>query len=617
VTEEISNNLIELIKSFPTSSGVYLMKNDKGEVVYIGKAANLKSRVRSYFAGREERYQIKFLMRQVADIEVMVTDNEKEALILEDILIKKHRPRYNINLKDDKTYLSLKIDMNHDFPRLEVVRKRKTGKALYFGPFSSAQALRETLSLIQKIFLLRTCRETTFRNRTRPCLSYQIKRCLGPCCGLADKDEYSTMMNEVILFLKGKNREVIKRFTERMKQASNRLDFEEAALFRDRISYMEKTLEKQRVHASDKGDRDVLGLYREKDRVAAYLVFIRGGKITGGRSFLFLKQELPDREIVSSFLRRYYGGGRYLPSEIIIPEEIDGQNVTEEWLGELGGRRVYIKTPKRGEKAKLVKLAAKNATNSFGSKSDSEKEMVGTLLKIKELFALKKYPKKIECFDISNIQGNLAVGSMVVFLNGEAEKDLYRRFRIKSVQGADDYSMMYELLERRLKRGIIDQDLPDLILVDGGKGHLSVALSVARELELQDKIDILSIAKERLLQGRKKGAEKKEERVYIPGRKNSVKLKRERSTLFLFQRLRDEAHRFAITYHRSLRSREKLASPLDAIEGIGPARKRLLLNKFGSLKGIKGASVDELTRVRGISLKLAEAIKKSLAGFME
>ena len=587
------------------------MKTDRGEIVYIGKAATLRSRVRSYYSGNYARYQIKFLMKQVNNIDIIVTDNEKEALILEDILIKKHRPRYNINLKDDKTYLSLKIDMNNDFPRVEIVRKRKKDKNLYFGPFSSAQALRETLSLLQKIFLLRTCRERTFRNRTRPCLSYQIKRCMGPCCGLAGKDEYRSMINEVILFLKGKNKEVIKRFKERMKQAAIRLDFEEAALLRDRIFYMEKTLEKQRAHANDRKNRDVIGIYREKENLSVYMIFVRDGKITGGRSFLFTRQELPDKEIISSFLSRYYSGERYLPGEVIIPEEIEDRGILEEWLFDLSGRKVKIITPKRGEKVRLVKLAEKNAKNSFAQRTDAEEDKARTLLMVKKSFSLKNHPKRIECYDISNIQGNLAVGSMVAFINGEADKNLYRRFRIKNVKGADDYSMMHEVLKRRLQKGITGQELPDLILVDGGKGHLSVAFSVLSELELENKIDLLSIAKERVL---KKGyKEKREERVYIPGRKNPFKLKGNRSILFLFQRLRDEAHRFAITYHRSLRSKEKLSSPLDSIEGIGAARKRLLLKHFGCLEDIENASIGELAGVDGIGEKLAEKIKINLA----
>lgn len=605
-------NLEQLVKNLPSLPGVYMMKDEKGEVIYVGKAANLRVRVRSYLRGQDERYQVKFLMRRVADIECMVTDTEKEALILEDILIKKHRPRYNINLKDDKTYLSLRVDMKQDFPKVEVVRRRQKDGALYFGPYSSAQALRETIGLLQRIFQIRTCSESYFRNRTRPCLSYQIKRCLGPCCGLVEQKDYSKLMDEVVLFLQSKSRELIKRFKRRMKDASDRMEFEEAARLRDCLKSMEVTLESQKVYTAGADDRDIVGLWREAGRVGLYIMFIRSGKLSGGRFFSFEDQQLPDEELISSFIGRYYGGGRYVPAELIVPVDIEDVAVKREWLADMRRRSVVIKAPKRGEKRKLLSLAVKNAENSLTAKGEDEGAGRELLEQISILFSLNRLPEVIECFDISNLQGENAVGSMVVFVNGKGDKSRYKRFKIKAVKGPDDFAMMYEVLKRRLERGLEEGALPDLVLIDGGRGHLGVGMKVLEDLEFTGRIDLLSIAKEKIIK-RHGSDEKREERIYLPGRKNPVKLKDKGSILFLFQRIRDEAHRFAITYHKKLRGKKVISSVLDAIEGVGPAKKKALLRHFGSLKGVKGASLEELKSVSGITEKIAKDIKSKLS----
>jgi len=580
----------------------------------VGKARNLKSRVRSYFTGHDERHHVKFLMSKVDSIEVMVTDTEKEALIVEDILIKKHRPRYNINLKDDKTYLSLKIDMNLNFPRVEVVRiKKKDGKkgVRYFGPYSSAQALRETLALIQKVFPLRTCRESNFRNRVRPCLSYQIKRCSGPCCGHIEVSLYRGMMEEVVLFLEGRSKEILSRFTKRMMAAAEKLEFEEAARLRDCIESIKRTLEKQQVFASAADDRDVVGLYREGTSLAIYVLFIREGKVSGGKGFTFSNQEMPDGEIVSSFIRRFYSGGRYVPAEVIISSEIEDAPVMEEWLGEFREKRVHIVFPRRGDKVKLLKMASKNAGQTFiaGRKKDlSGREL---LEEVRDSFSLKKLPMRMECFDISNIQGTNATGSMVTFVNGEAHKDKYRHFRIKGVEGSDDFAMMYEVLSRRLGRGLDEEDLPDLIIVDGGRGQLGVAMKALEDSGLTGEIDLLALAKEKVFHA-KGGKERRDERVYAPGRKNPLKLKDRSGILFLFQRIRDEAHRFAISYHKKLRGKKALSSPLDEIKGLGTVTKKALMGRFGSLRGIREASVSELASVKGVTVAFAETLLKEL-----
>lgn len=614
MTKDNLEKLREEIKSFPAAPGVYIMKNDKGVVIYVGKAASLKNRVRSYFSGQDERYQVRFLMNRVASIEIMVTDTEKEALILEDILIKKHRPRYNINLKDDKTYLSLKVDMTHDFPRVEVVRVKKKdskGKVRYFGPYSSAQGLRETLGLLHKIFPLRTCRETNFSNRVRPCLSYQIKRCSGPCCGHIDRDSYRAMIAEVLLFLEGRSDEIVKRFKSRMKGAAELLDFEEAARLRDLIANMERTLERQRVFTSAADDRDVIGTYRDGADIAVYILFIREGKMTGGKGYYFGRQEMPDEEILSSFVKRYYSGGRYVPGEVLLAKELgerEERAAIEEWLAELRGKSVSIKVPQRGEKLKLLDMAAKNARQFFINRGRDEMETRSLLEEIRETFSLKSLPQRMECYDNSNIGGTDAVGSMVVFIDGEADKSRYRRFKIKSASGADDFAMMYEVLTRRLNG---EEELPDLIVIDGGKGQLGMALKALEEAGLDDRIDLLSLAKEKVFNV-KGGKEKREERVYIPGRKNPLKLKERSASLYLFQRIRDEAHRFAITYHKNIRSKRALSSPLDDIKGLGPAKKKALLKRFGSLKEIREASAGDIQTVNGITGQLAVDIVEGL-----
>ena len=603
----------EKIKKLPSTPGVYLMKDDKDGIIYVGKAKNIKARLSSYLGGKDNRYQVKFLMRNVADIEVMVTDTEKEALILEDILIKKHRPRYNINLKDDKTYLSLRINTKHPFPRVEVVRKREKDSALYFGPYSSAQALRDTLRLLQRVFMIRTCTESYFANRARPCLNYQIKRCLGPCCDFVSKEEYRNVMAEVILFLEGRNNELIKSFEGRMKKASAEMNFEEAARLRDCVFSIEKTLEKQKIFTSKGVERDVVGFYFHERKVAIYILFVRGGKVGGGKSFVFEDRGVPECELLSSFLRRYYSSGRYIAKEVILPLEIDDGEVIEEWLSDMKGKRVRIYHPKRGEKRRLVELAMKNATSSLMAQLKDERSDEEILSKIKVQFNLNNLPTRIECCDISNIQGAQAVGSLVTFVAGRADKNLYRHFKIKTVNGPDDFSMMYEVIHRRVKRGLEAGDLPSLILIDGGKGQLSMAKKALEENDLTETVDLLAIAKEKVL--KVKGLEeKKEERVYMPGRKNPVKLKDKGEILYLFQRIRDEAHRFAITYHRKLRGKVALISPLDGIEGVGPTKKKSLLNYFGSLKKVRSASIEELQEVAGISQKLATEINRGLRG---
>jgi len=607
MSEIHDDKLLKIVGLLPKAPGVYLMKNAEGQVIYVGKAADLRVRVRSYFSGLDERYHVRFLMKKVDDIEVLVTDTEKDALILEDVLIKKYKPRYNINLKDDKTYLSLRIDIKKPFPRVEVVRKRNKDGALYFGPYASAQALRETLGLLQRVFQIRTCRDSYFKNRVRPCLSYQIKRCPGPCCGLIDSSAYGESMREVILFLNGKDKTLVKRFKKRMAKASANLAFEEAARLRDCIENIEKTLEKQKVYSSNIADSDVIGICRSGKALALYLLFVRNGKVTGGKPFVFRSQVMPDDETLSAFIRRYYGEGRYIPPELLIPLELSDSALISEWLGELKGKKVSLRHPKRGEKVKLVSLAKMNAENALSAQVLEEDKGAKLLESVQRMLNLRKRPGRMECFDISNTQGKLSVASMVAFVDGMPDKSLYRRYRIKTVEGADDFASMYEVLCRRIRKGIQDGDMPDLIVVDGGRGQLGMAERALSDMEAAHLVDLVALAKEKVV-----GLEKKEERVYIPGRKNPVKLKQERDVMHLFQRIRDEAHRFAITYHRKLRSKAMVSSPLDAVPGVGPARKKALIDRFGSVDKIRSAPISSLSEIRGVDAALAGLIKKAL-----
>jgi excinuclease ABC subunit C len=607
MSEIHDDKLLKVVGLLPKSPGVYLMKNTEGQVIYVGKAADLRVRVRSYFSGLDERYQVRFLMKRVDDIEVVVTDTEKEALILEDTLIKKYKPRYNINLKDDKTYLSLRIDRRQPFPRVEVVRKRSKDGALYFGPYASAQALRETLGLLQRIFQIRTCNDSYFKNRLRPCLSYQIKRCPAPCCGFIDANAYGESMREVVLFLEGKDKTLVKRFKKKMVDASANLEFEEAARLRDCIENIEKTLEKQKVYASHIADSDVVGICRKDKSLAFYILFVRGGKVTGGKPFVFRSQVMPDDEILSAFIRRYYAEGRYLPPELVIPLELPDNALLSEWLGEIRGKKVSLIHPKRGEKVKLMSLAVMNADNALLVQLHEEDKGGKLLEGVQQMLNLKKKPVRMECFDISNTQGVLSVASMVVFIDGMPDKSLYRRYKIKTVKGADDFASMYEVLSRRIRQGAQEGDLPDLIVVDGGRGQLGMAERAILDMEAAQLVDLVALAKEKVV-----GSKKKEERVYLLGRKNPLKLKQERNVMHLFQRIRDEAHRFAITYHRKLRSKAMVSSPLDSIPGIGPARKKALLEHFGSVDSIRSAPISSLVEIRGVDAVLASLIRKSL-----
>jgi len=603
---------IESIKHFPTSSGVYLMKDAAGKIIYIGKALNLKKRVSSYFnRSGDSRYQIRFLMGRVETIDWIVTDTEKEALILENNLIKEHRPRYNLSLRDDKTYFSLRLDPGEEFPRLTIIRKVVRDGARYFGPYSSATAARDVLKELCRLFPLRHYPLKNCRQRKRPCLYYQLRQCSAPCFGKISAQEYAGLVEGACLFLSGRNHEIVRLYRERMKAAAERQEYEEAGRCRDLIHSMERTVEKQKV-AGIGGDTDVIGVVPLEDHLQISVLFIRNGLLLGSRNYQ-PQWELEPEEGLASFITSYYNSDVIIPDEILLPYRIAGSEALAELLAEKRGKKVVISNPLRGAKLDLVKMAVKNAENASAERQKKAAESSSILAELKERLHLEKVPRRIECYDISNIQGKDAVGSKVSFLDGKPEKSGYRRYRIKTVGQADDFAMMREVLSRRFQTDKTLADMPDLIIVDGGIGQLGILSAVMGELGIRG-VDLAGLAKSRVTGGTGENViERSDERVFLPGRKNPVVLRQSSAPLLLLARIRDEAHRFAVTYHRKLRSETALSSVLDQINGVGAVLRKRLLEEFGSVQGIQKASIEELTAIKGVTSVLAERIVRELS----
>jgi excinuclease ABC subunit C len=597
----------EQLKSLPAKPGVYLFKDKEGKVIYVGKAANLNSRVRSYFGAPSKlSSKIQRLVDKIQDFEFVVTNSEQEALILECNMIKKYTPWYNVRLKDNKTFPYLKIDINEDWPGVYITRRVQKDGARYFGPFASAGSVRKTLRLIKKIFPFRSCSKRIEGKDKRPCLDYYIHRCLGPCIGAVEKQEYHDVINQVILFLQGKQELILRELNAKMKSAAQQLQFERAALLRDQINAIEKVIEGQRIAITLQGEKDVIGLAQTETQAYVELFLIRNNKLIGQDHFTMEGiQGEPPGQIMTSFVKQYYASASYIPPLILLQHPVDEPAVLSEWLGQQRGGRVELQVPQRGTKKKLVDTAAENAAQGLelAQAKEMKVEVISSgLRELKNRLRLPKMPRRIECYDVSNIQGTLAVGSMVVLEKGWPKPAHYRRFRIKTVAGADDYAMIQETLRRRFKRGLTGEGTwaitPDLVLIDGGKGQLNASLEVRRELGL-DSIPMVSLAKEN-------------EEVFIPGDPQPVYIAKDSPALHILQRARDEAHRFAISYHRKLRHKEAITSALDDIPGIGPKRKKALLKKFGSIETIKEASSEELGQTRGITLALAQKVKEYL-----
>ncbi|MHB8056270.1 MAG: excinuclease ABC subunit UvrC [Desulfuromonadaceae bacterium] len=606
-------SLEEKILQLPASPGVYLMRDDAGEIIYVGKARSLKQRVRSYFSrSGDSRPHVKFLMAKVADIEVVLTDTEKEALLLENTLIKQHHPRYNLDLKDDKTYFSLRINPQEEFARFTIVRKRPDDGARYFGPYSSGSAARDVLRQMARMFPLRHYPLAACMSRTRPCLYHQIGQCSAPCHNFITREAYADLVNGAMLFLEGKGRQLMAEFKQRMTDASERMLYEEAARWRNLLRSIEVTVEKQKVVLRG-GDSDVVGFCRDGNRVEMALLFIRAGTLNGSRLFSF-SWELDDEAAVAAFLKQYYTSAVFIPEEILLPLHVEGRQALGELFGELKGSKVSILLPQRGTKHELVDLAVRNAMSACRERDERGSAAEAVLVDLSRRLLLDRIPRRIECYDISTIQGRFSVGSCVVFVNGTADRRSYRHYRIQTVAGQDDFAMLREVFMRRFRADNVESSgLPDLVVVDGGVGQLNAVQEIVAELGLTGSFALVSLAKSRVLHDVSAGVvTKSDERIFLPGRKNPLVLRQNSAPLLLLAAIRDEAHRFAIGYHRKLRGKEGIASLIETIPGVGPKRRVALLKHFGSLQLIKEATVDEIMAVPGMHRTTAEAVYRGL-----
>ena len=589
----------EKLKLLPDSPGVYIMKDARGKIIYVGKAIVLKNRVRQYFqSSRNQAPKVRAMVSHVADFETIMTANEVESLILEANLIKKHRPRYNIRLKDDKSYPYVKVTVQEEYPRVFITRRVLRDGARYFGPYTNVTALRDSLKLLKRLFPLRTCRTMP----DRPCLEYHIKRCLAPCVGKVTEEDYRAMIRAVLLFLEGRTDDVERELEHRMALAAEAYHFETAARLRDQLAAVRKAAERQNI-VTGAGDQDAIGMARSAVGVCVQIFFIRGGKMIGREHFLLRgSEEESDADILRAFLEQYYNQATFVPREVLLPHAIDaaGQEIIERWLAERkGGGKVILLTPQRGTKRDIVLMATGNAEKFLADeetrRSLADEQTLGAVEELGRYLGLKKAPYRMECFDISHNQGQETVASMVVFEGGMPKKSDYRRFKIRSAEGKpDDFLSMREVTTRRYV-GLPADELPDLIIIDGGKGQLSSALEIIRNEAGHKDVPVVGLAKQFEL-------------VFTEGNPEPVELPRRSQSLYLIQRIRDEAHRFAITFHRKLRGKRNLVSVLDHIVGVGPKRRQSLWTHFGTLDKIKAASVDELAAVPGMNRPSAEAI---------
>ena len=589
-----------------TRPGVYLMKAASGKILYVGKAKNLRKRLASYFlkAGPAD-VKTRTLLRQVADFETIVTGTEKEALLLESNLIKRHRPRYNVVLKDDKRYPLLRLDRNHPFPNLTIVRKVAGDGAAYFGPYASAQAVRETLKFINKHFCLRKCKNRDFGKRRRPCLHHQMDACYGPCCLDVDEGAYRKVVDEVILFLKGRTPELLQKLRREIQLAVDKLAFEEAARLRDRMRALEITLERQRAVTRDRRDRDVITLASREQVALVHVLSVRGGYLQSSRSHRMTPSLADSAEITSALVRQFYPPGAPCPHEILtaaVPREV---SLLEDWLRSAHGHPVRVFHPARGEKKRLLEMGRLNAEKALKELIAVENRRLGVLERLGKRLGMPSAPRRIECFDNSNLFGEAAVSGMVVFEEGRPQPSQYRKFNVRGKGKPDDYAAMEEVLTRRFANHPTWPH-PDLLLLDGGKGQLNIALDVVGKMGLEGAFRLAAIAK-------KEGARGElQDKIYLPQRANPVPFIGDEEALLLLQRIRDEAHRFAVQFHRRKRGKKALLSTLDGIPGIGPKRKQALLRHFGSLQAVRAATLDEMSVLPGMNRKAAEAVQRGL-----
>ncbi|MEP7216496.1 MAG: excinuclease ABC subunit UvrC [Anaerolineaceae bacterium] len=627
----ISEKIRKQLAALPARPGVYIMRNARGEVIYVGKAAKLKDRVRSYFgSARGMEPKTVALRGHIEDFEYIVVGNAGEALILEATLIKRHQPFFNIRLKDDKRYPYLKVDVQNPWPRVYITRRIEKDGARYFGPYASAGSVRHTLDLTKKLFPWRSCTKEITGRDARPCLDYFIKRCIAPCTAFCTKEEYDEVIQQVLLFLEGKSDDVLRRLKQQMEDASERMEFERAAMLRDQLRSIERTVERQMISTTKNEDIDIFGMSRHGDQACMQVFFVRGTQMIGRDNFVVEgTTDESDGAVLSNFLLQYYESAQYIPKLVAVPMDPDERETIEELLSEKRGSLVEVRVPERGEKKRLVELAAENAKEALDMMrvrwlADADKTQQA-LDQLREELSLPEVPRRIECYDNSNIQGTSPVSSMVVFIDGKPANNHYRRFKVKTVVGADDFATMAEIMRRRFKRvevvlpteprmGSEDNatgtvpversapedawDLPDLVIIDGGKGQLAAAAQAMREMGVHH-IPVVGLAK-------------RFEELFVPDEDDPIVLPRGSEALYMVQRLRDEAHRFAITFHRQVRAKSSIQSALDTIAGIGPKRKKALLKKFGSVKTIREADVDEIASTLGFTRALAEKVKAEL-----
>jgi excinuclease ABC subunit C len=607
----VSSQIEEQLNRLPHSPGVYLMRDSGGDILYVGKATNLHHRVRSYFQATSKLTpKIARMVSQVADIDFFIAASEQEALILELNFIKQYHPRYNVRLKDDKTFPYLKIGINEEWPRVYITRRLEQDGGRYFGPFASARSVKQTLRILQRIFPFRICSKAITGKAHRACLEYYLGHCLAPCTGEVSRKEYAEVINDVVLFLEGKQDRIVRGLKTKMNKASEDMDFEKAALIRDQIQAIHQVIEGQKIAARVRGEQDVIAFAQDGDQAYVQVFFIRSSKLTGRESFLLqgTRHEEP-QQIITSFIKQYYASSQYIPPLLLLQYPVEDKLIIKGWLQSLRKGAVEIQVPRRGSRKQLIDIVVENARQGLEQIKikalTAPKELDDALAEIKRELKLKSLPLRVEAYDISNIQGTSAVGSMVVFENGEPKPAHYRRFKIKTVSGASDYAMLQEILQRRFKRssksGSKTQDtwaiLPDLVLIDGGKGQLNASLSVLNETGTA--VAVASLAKEN-------------EEIFIPRRKEPVILPRSSPGLQLLQRLRDEAHRFAISYYARLHRKKAFTSTLDSVPGIGPKRKKALLRQFGSIQRIREASVEELVAATGMNRDQVKNVKEYL-----
>jgi len=601
----LTNVITEQLNQLPLSPGVYLLRDAEGTILYVGKAANLRHRVRSYFgAGQKLSPKLQRMVARVNDLDFFLTATEQEALILELNLIKRHRPRYNVRLKDDKTFPYLKINSNEDWPGIYITRRLEQDGGHYFGPFASAKSVRQTLKIIRGIFPFRSCSKPITGTDSRPCLWYHVGKCLAPCIDAVRKEEYTEVIKQLILFLEGKQEKVIQGLEKQMDKAAKALEFERAALLRDQIQAINKVIEGQRIAATVRGEQDVVAFAQDKDQAYVQVFFIRSNKLIGRESFVLqgTRSEEPP-QIMTSFIKQFYHSAASIPPLLLLQHPIEDKPVIEDWLKGKRGTNISIQVPQRGNKKRLVNIVVENAQQGLKELA-TPRALETALTEIARELRLPHPPLRMEGYDISNIQGTSAVGSMVVFDKGKPKPAHYRRFRIKTVSGADDYAMLREIIKRRFKRSrdasVTDTwaILPDLVLIDGGKGQLNAVQAAMHEVGA-DSVPVASLAKEN-------------EYIFTPHRAEPITLPDNSPGLHLLQYLRDEAHRFALGYHHKIRQKRTFASAFDNISGIGPRRKRSLLRQFGSVRAIKEASLEELATTTGMTRNLAKRVKEQL-----